>query len=96
MRTCSCINCMRLVNLELAVLEKTFLFEHLDLRGNPGGLIDAFDATLQMASFPNDIAEELSWAVSDVSGHPATLSARFPIRSVEWLDMERGKIRRIE
>ena len=28
---------------------------------------------LRMASFPNDIAEELGWAVSDVSGHPAMI-----------------------
>jgi carboxyl-terminal processing protease len=28
---------------------------------------------LRMASFPNDIQEELGWAVSDLSGHPAMI-----------------------
>jgi carboxyl-terminal processing protease len=54
------------------------------LRLAPGGAFDAIESPdidwgtaapsigyLRLASFPNDIQEELAWAVSDVGGHPA-------------------------
>jgi carboxyl-terminal processing protease len=54
------------------------------LRLAPGGAFDSVESPdidwgtaapsvgyLRMASFPNDVQEELAWAVSDVGGHPA-------------------------